>query len=38
MGPHDVITAGEVIAELVVIGFAFVSFTWMAYRTRRSKH
>lgn len=38
MGPHDVISGGEVIAELVVIAIAFVAFTWMAYRNRHIKH
>lgn len=38
MGPHDVISSGEVIAELVVIAIAFVAFTWMAYRNRHIKH
>ena len=34
LGPHQIISVAEVVAELTVIAFAAVAFSWMAYRTR----
>jgi len=34
VGPHFVISEGEIAATLVVLGLAFVAFVWMAWNTR----
>jgi hypothetical protein len=29
-GPHNIISLGEIVATLIVLGIALIAFTWMA--------
>jgi len=32
-GPYNIISTGEIVATVVVLGFGVVAFLWMAHRT-----